>query len=327
MPLSETPLLSTRIQILSVLPPAAFRHAQGRKQLLEEGKELASPYLAPYISSVKETAAPYVAKLEELRKSEKVEKMLEAFNEAREYPVEKVAALKEKAVDLIKYEKVKAYREQWNVKTAEFQADMARLIKELPVVASAAAQKGADKVKTAATALAEELETHMAQVKALVAQGYGMASAIELEAVKQKVAAMSSSLLKQMETEAKSGVELYKVEGFSLQDFLERLKRVGSAIVAEGKALLPLKEEEPLKPAPSEPSVDAVPSSKVSDYESATEEDAPPHCRPHRLRRSGGPGGVRLGTVPAAWPRDLHEIMRPPSLCVHVSCSNRLAAP
>jgi hypothetical protein len=202
--------------------------------------------------------------------------MLEAFNEAREYPVEKVAALKEKAVDLIKYEKVKAYREQWNVKTAEFQADMARLIKELPVVASAAAQKGADKVKTAATALAEELETHMAQVKALVAQGYGMASAIELEAVKQKVAAMSSSLLKQMETEAKSGVELYKVEGFSLQDFLERLKRVGSAIVAEGKSLLPLKEEEPLKPAPSEPSVDAVPSSRVSDYESATEEDAPP---------------------------------------------------
>jgi hypothetical protein len=276
LPLSETPPLSTRILIFPVLPPAAFRHAQGRKQLLEEGKELASPYLAPYISSVKETAAPYVAKLEELRKSEKVEKMLEAFNEAREYPVEKVAALKEKAVDLIKYEKVKAYREQWNVKTAEFQADMARLIKELPVVASAAAQKGADKVKTAATALAEELETHMAQVKALVAQGYGMASAIELEAVKQKVAAMSSSLLKQMETEAKSGVELYKVEGFSLQDFLERLKRVGSAIVAEGKSLLPLKEEEPLKPAPSEPLVDAVPSSRVSDYESATEEDAPP---------------------------------------------------
>jgi len=257
-------------------------NADGRKQLLEETKELAAPYLAPYISSVKETTAPYMAKFEELRRSEKIEKMVEAFNDAREHPAEKVEALKAKAVDLIKYENVRAYREQWNVMSAEFHADTARLIKELPVVASAAAQRGADKVKTTAIALAEELETHTVHAKTLLAQGYEVASQVELEAIKQKVATTSSSLLKQMEQEVASGVELYKVEGFSLQDFLERLKRVGSAIVVEGKALLASKEEEPQEGEEEEKPMEDTQGAFASDsapsekdvYEDAAE-DAP----------------------------------------------------
>ena len=45
------------------------------------------------------------------RKSERVEKMIAAFQAAREHPAEKVAELKEKVVDLIKYENLKVYRE------------------------------------------------------------------------------------------------------------------------------------------------------------------------------------------------------------------------
>jgi len=260
-------------------------NADGRKEILEETKEFAAPYIAPYISTVKETTAPYVAKLEELRRSEKVEKMVEAFKEAREHPVEKVEALKAKAVDLIKYENVRAYRDHWNVISAEFQADTTKLVKELPVVASTAAQRGAEKVKTAATALAEELEAHKAHVKALVSQGREMVSQVELEAVKGKVAAMASSLLKQMESELTSGVEQYKADGFSLNDFLERLKRVGSAIVVEGKALIATSTEDEAVTgnlSPPEAEGDAppavlppVPSSARSDTsEKETYEDA-----------------------------------------------------
>lgn len=238
----------------------------GRKQLLEETKEFAAPYVtpyvekvnekkalltekvsekisagkemaAPYISTVKESSAPYVAKLEEIRRSERVEAMLEAFKEAREHPAEKVSELKAKAVDLIKYEKLETYRDY--VLSAEFQADTARLVKvELPAVASAAAQRGADSLKSAATALAEEIEGHRAKVKALVAQGYELASAVELDALRVKIASASSTLLKELQNEVTLGVEAYKADGFSVHDVIERLKRVGASVVVEGKALL-----------------------------------------------------------------------------------------
>lgn len=228
---------------------------QGRAMLLAETKELAGPYIAPYISSVKESTAPYVAKLEDLRRSERVEAMVEAFKEAREHPAEKVEELKAKAVDLIKYESLRSYRD--HVMSAEFQADTTRLVKDLPVVASAAAQRGAENLKTTATALAAELEAHKVTVKTYVAHGYEVATSVELEAFKLKVAAMTTTLVTQLEAEVKNGVALYKVEGFSLQDFLARLQRVGSTIVVEGKALLatdePPTEDLPTEPAEAEP--------------------------------------------------------------------------
>ena len=231
---------------------ATLTTRQGRKQLLEETKELAAPYVssvkeyssdkvAPYISSVKEYSSPYVAKLEELRRSERIEAMVEAFKEAREHPTEKVEQLKAKAVDLIKYESLRSYRD--HVLSAEFQADTARLVKELPVVATEAAKRGAESLKASATALAEELDAHKATVKSLVAQGKEYASSVDLDVFKVKVATMSAALLAQMNEEVSGGVEQYKLDGFSLVDFLERLKRLGSAVVVEGKVLLGTNEE------------------------------------------------------------------------------------
>merc|ERR1719359_2354699 len=88
---------------------AKARDADGRKELAAEAKELAAPYVssaktstktmldekvlkpldsklnaakeyaAPYVASVKERSAPYVAKLDEIRRSERVERMVAAF--------------------------------------------------------------------------------------------------------------------------------------------------------------------------------------------------------------------------------------------------------
>jgi len=245
---------------------------QGRKQLIEDTKELAGPYVAPYISSVKESTAPYVAKLDELRRSERVEAMIEAFNEAREHPAEKVSELKAKAVDLIKYDALLSYRN--HVMSAEFQADTTRLVKELPMVATAAAKSGAEKVKETATALAEEIEGHKTKVKELVASGYDYASEIDVEAFKAKVAAMSATLVKELHSEVSLGVEQYKTVGFSMADVIERLKRVGSVMVLEGKGLLAPKETE----ADEAEAADEIgEAGGDADDEDCEEDEAPVH--------------------------------------------------
>lgn len=227
----------------------------GRKQLLEETKEFAAPYVspyvekgsekltavkemaAPYLSSVKESSAPYVAKLEELRRSERVEAMVEAFKEAREHPAEKVTELKSKAVDLIKYENLRSYRD--HVMSDEFQADTARLVKvELPAVVAAAAQRGKESLQSKASSLAEEIETHKEKVVALISKGYEKVSQVELDEIKAQLAASATKVLKELQLEVSLGVEQVKADGFSLQDVIERLKRLGAAVVVEGKVLL-----------------------------------------------------------------------------------------
>ena len=169
----------------------------GRQALVAETKELAMPYVEPYVTPVKEYAeakitagkefaAPYitsvkessyVAKLDEIRRSERVEAMVAAFQEAREHPAEKVGELRAKAVDLIKYEKLQEYRA--HVMSAEFQADTIRLVKvDLPNIA----KQGADTVRAKATTLADELECHFvahkAKFKEMVTKGREMASQV-----------------------------------------------------------------------------------------------------------------------------------------------------
>jgi len=201
---------------------------------LAAGKELA----APYISAVKESSAPYVAKVSEakakldsFRRSERVEAMVAAFQEARAHPVEKVGELRAKAVDLIKYENIKSYRD--HIMSAEFQADTTRLVKvELPAVAAAAAKKGVETVKATATSLAEEIEAVKETAKKVVASGYELANEVEfakeLEALKAKVAQTSAALL----AELNDGMSHVKNEGFSLAEVVERLKRVGAVVEA-----------------------------------------------------------------------------------------------
>jgi hypothetical protein len=184
------------------------------------GKEFA----APYVSSVKESSAPYVAKLEELRRSERVEAMITAFNAAREHPAEKVLDLRAKAVDLIKYENLQAYRE--HVMSAEFQADTLQLVKvDLPAIATAAAKRGADEVMQRATALAAEVEGYREKAIAFVHEKAPMSSE-RLEVLREKLMATGTCLASELQAEVSSSVEHIKVEGFSMIETLERLKRV-----------------------------------------------------------------------------------------------------
>jgi len=235
---------------------------EGRAELVADTKEFATPYVepyvvsvkeyteakttivkdfaAPYISKVKESSEPYVAKLDEIRRSERVEAMIAAFQEAREHPAEKVGELRSKAVDLIRYENLKAYRT--HVMSAEFQADTIRLVKvDLPELAL----KGAETVRTKAVVLSAELEahfvTHKAKLKGLVAKGREMAAQVELEAVKAKVMETTGLLITELQAEIAASVEVIKADGLSKAEVVERLKRV--AAVVDKLVLTPLKGE------------------------------------------------------------------------------------
>ena len=226
---------------------AKARDADGRKELVQEvasaklvqdvlkplgdkvnaGKE----YAAPYVASVKEKSAPYVEKLEveykKIRRSERVEAMVSAFHEAREHPAEKVGELRSMAVDLIKYENLRSYRD--HVMSAEFQADTARLLKhDLPELA----KRGAETVKTKATVLATELDAYKAQAKLAASTMYEekVPSKEELKAMGEKVKATTLTLVAELQAvlaeEIASGVSVAKADGFSVTDVLDRLKRV-----------------------------------------------------------------------------------------------------
>ena len=116
-------LKAKTVEVCELAEPyiAKARSEEGRTELLATGKELAAPYIssyikdpleakvastkefaAPYVSKVKESSAPYVAKMSAIRRSERVEAMIAAFNDAREHPTERVSELRAKAVDLIK---------------------------------------------------------------------------------------------------------------------------------------------------------------------------------------------------------------------------------
>merc|ERR1719258_89096 len=173
-------LLEKKDAAMEIAAPyiAKARDAEGRKELAEEivatetfqsGKALLNEKVvepvSARISASKEYAAPYVAKLAELRNSERVESMIVAFQQAREHPAEKVGELRAKAVDLIKYENIRAYRD--HVMSAEFQADTIQLVKvDLPAIAASAAKRGAENVKATATTMKEEVDKYSEKIAA-----------------------------------------------------------------------------------------------------------------------------------------------------------------
>ena len=152
---------------------------EGREELKSSGKEIAAPYLeqgkeiavaklepykemaTPYIQQGKELAAPYIAKLnstkETIASDKRVQQALAGIKELKEHPRETALALKEKAVDLIKYESLESYRAY--VCSDEFQESTARMLKEdLPRVVAEASARGAESLKAATTALIVEIE-------------------------------------------------------------------------------------------------------------------------------------------------------------------------
>ena len=165
----------------------------------EAGKELAAPYIekaqckaAPYLEKGKELADPYVAKLIELKKSERVESMIAAFQSAREHPAEKVGELKNKAIDLIKYENLKKYRE--HIMSEEFQADTIQLVKvDLPALAADKFAIGKESVKATAITMKEEMDKYSAKVASMVP------TEEELKAIAEKVKETGAVLLVELQ--------------------------------------------------------------------------------------------------------------------------------
>lgn len=208
---------------------------------LNSAKEFAAPYVstvketsAPYVAKTKEAAAPYVAKLEELRRSERVEAMIAAFQNAREHPTEKAIELKDAAIDLIKYDSLKTYRE--HVLSPEFQQDTLQLIKvDLPAIASSKAAAASKTLKETATTLKAEVEVYRAKAGAYVEAKYEKAptkaeAIAALEALREHLKVTGNALAVELQAEVAGGVEQIKVEGFSVAETLERLKRVLSVV-------------------------------------------------------------------------------------------------
>lgn len=211
---------------------------------LASTKEAAAPYIeagleraAPYVEKGREAAAPYLAKLEttkakletkrdELTSGKRYEAAMAALLNAREHPAAVASELRATAVDLIRYDDLRAYRD--HVMSAEFVSDTVRLVKvELPAIAASAAQRGATSLKAKAVGLAAELEAHTAKVAATCAAGYGLAADVNLAAVRESLKASASALVAELQAELAGGLEHAKgSEGPSLADALARIKRV-----------------------------------------------------------------------------------------------------
>jgi len=257
---------------------------------VNSGKE----YVAPYVAAAKEKASPYVEtakeKYEKIRRSERVEAMITAFQEAREHPAEKVGELRSKAVDLIKYENLRSYRD--HVMSAEFQADTARLIKhDLPALA----MSGVEGVKSKAINLAADLDAYKEKAKASASTVYQerVPSKEDLKAAGAKVKETTLTLVTELQSviaaEAKSGYQSVKAEGFSLSDVVERLKRVYGVVdtivvtplITHVKGTASMPEPEPAvveaTPAVVEPVAAPAPApTKASKKKGAKKEAAPP---------------------------------------------------
>ena len=157
---------------------ALARSAEGRSELIAEGKDLATEKLiapvkemaaekifapakaraAPFLTKVADKKASLVEKKEAFLADKRLCRALEALQEAREHPTETAAALKATAISLLQYDKVAEYREY--IQSDAFAEDTRQLVTEsLPALAKDAAEQGLEKVRVKATALSSELQS------------------------------------------------------------------------------------------------------------------------------------------------------------------------
>ena len=157
---------------------ALARSAEGRSELIAEGKDLATEKLiapvkemaaekifapakaraAPFLTKVADKKASLVEKKEAILADKRLCRALEALQEAREHPTETAAALKATAISLLQYDKVAEYREY--IQSDAFAEDTRQLVTEsLPALAKDAAEQGLEKVRVKATALSSDLQS------------------------------------------------------------------------------------------------------------------------------------------------------------------------
>lgn len=181
-------------------------------------------FVAPYVTAVKESATVVTTakKIEEIRKSERVEKMIAAFQAAREHPAEKIGEMRAKAVDLIKYDNIKSYRDY--IMSEEFQSDTIKLVKvTLPTIAMDAAKNGKASVEKAAIDLATKVDEYKTSAIAFVTStkdtAYGkIPTKEEVEAMRLKLKESALLLLSELSVELKGGYKTIKDDGFKLAE-------------------------------------------------------------------------------------------------------------
>merc|ERR1719222_293870 len=197
---------------------------------------------------MKDFAAPYIAsisqKKELLVSDKRVEKALENLKFAKEHPKEVVVALRSKAVNLIKYDDVAAYREY--VLSSKFQEDTKKLVQiELPALAQEAASNGREQLSVAAATLSSELELKSASVYAAVKRGYEWGKTTEYA----EIQAAAMNLLAELKEQVSSGVAQVKSGDVSFVDVLAKLGRIfhffGAVAPAHESADVPEPEPEP----------------------------------------------------------------------------------
>jgi len=217
------------------------RNADGRKELAVEAnerilkptREVAAPYVQPYVDSAnakiiqptRELAAPYVAKLQSKRaaivESPRYKAALEGLSAVRAHPLEVASDLKSKAIDLIKYDDLVAYREY--VQSAEFQADTLKLIREdLPAIARDAARRGVELLHSKARALHEEVQAKRQALMEAWKRGYELGRSIELDDLR----ARARGLVSELQAQVSSKVEAVKGADYNPHEVIARLTKV-----------------------------------------------------------------------------------------------------
>mmetsp|Transcript_9285 Transcript_9285/g.24014 ORF Transcript_9285/g.24014 Transcript_9285/m.24014 type:complete len:333 (-) Transcript_9285:375-1373(-) len=200
----------TKLQVIATPYIQKAKCADGRKELVYEGVEIAQECIvkptravaAPYVQKgvdkatesllkpTQQLAAPYVARL---TSSARYQRALAGLQHLRAHPREAAHELKSKAIDLIKYDELAAYREY--VQSPEFQADTLKLLREdLPAVARDAARRGMALLHTRATALSEELAAKRAALVGAWHRGYELGRTLEIDDLRSRASALVAEL-------------------------------------------------------------------------------------------------------------------------------------
>lgn len=175
------------------------KHADGRAELftlanenvVKPGYEAAAPYVQPYVESAntkivqptRQLAAPYVAN---------AKKAFASLQHVRAHPREAADELKSTAIDLIKYDRIVAYREY--VLSDHFMADTVKLIKTSPSMARDMASRSVERMHAEAVKLGVEVQAKRESLKGAWKKGYEIGRSVELDHLRLRARALVAEM-------------------------------------------------------------------------------------------------------------------------------------
>lgn len=232
---------TSELQVIAMPYVEKVKCADGRKELIQEGVviaqkriikptvDVATPYVqsahAKIVEPTKQLAAPYVARIvsgrDALLADERCQKALAGLRHVRAHPLEVAQELKTKAVDLVKYDDLVAYRAY--VQSPEFQADTVKLLRDdLPTIARDAARRGLELLQQKTTLLADELQARRAAFHDAWARGFSGATSFEFDDLRSRARALVEELQQQLA----SRMEAVKGADYNVQEVIARLTKI-----------------------------------------------------------------------------------------------------